>query len=54
MSREISVKGVQNIISDLHSYAHSTCPDWAVGIVKSMADILEHILSARDRFDDNY
>ena len=40
---------IQKIISDLHAYANSTCPDWAIDIVKSMAGLIEHILSQRDR-----
>ena len=51
MSREISVSDVQKIIMDLKAYAHSTCPDWAVDMVLSMSDMLEHILVERERGD---
>ena len=49
MSRDVTVKDVQNAISILQSWANNDCPDWAKSLMRSIADIVEQILCSRDK-----
>ena len=47
--RDIKVYEVQNAILILRAWSESACPDWAIGLIKSMADLIENILCQRDK-----
>lgn len=49
MSRDVTVKDVQNAISILQAWAINDCPNWAKSLILSIADIVEQILCNRDK-----
>ena len=48
MSRDVSVRQVQNALSDLTAWKNGDCPDWGRNIVQAAIQIIESILCNRD------
>lgn len=50
MGRDVGVKDVQEAIAILQAWANDEvhCQDWAVGLIKEMAMLIETLLCNRD------
>lgn len=48
MSRSVSIREVQNAISDLRAWMYYSAPDWGRPLIGASCDLLERILCNRD------